>query len=343
MRGACGKCGSVTEAAVPWCPVCGALADSAPEATSAPAPPVAPSKAPAVAPAGDPTPHAAELARKAEAVFEADDEPALGDDDFEKEHDGNGHALERHDEIDGTETEDDESFPSDAILTTAPSSLPAQDPAGAFREGLVAGDVDELAFDLPEITDLDIVIEAARPAPEAPTQPEAPAAAVAPTATVAPAARAAAKSTAARKRAEPRPAPDPTDADLPALQLDLPSSRPRRASRQNLATRVQDFSVMFRIDDKARNRRRTLLRAALVIAIAAGAGYGWHHLQRSTPPPMASAAELLAGAAPPHATASDYLLMDRSVVPPRTSRVRVSALAGRLADAMAIRAMRGAR
>ncbi len=364
MQAACGRCKTGFAAGDPQCPACGARRGDGPAtastrpSTTAIHAPSAPSQAAAPAP------------RQPKAIVEA-----LA-------------ATERADERDDV----DESFPIDAILTTAPASIPTRDADGALRAGMIASDVDELGFDLPEITDVDMVVAVPQSPVAPPTQLAAAEAKVAEAAATssfsanagrqqaaapsakgrqrgkkalaveakAAAARSSARSVAAHAApsaaasallvAAPSAGPTPRsptfvldDAALPALQLDLPASRPRRASRQDLAARVQDFSMMFRVDNRARQRRRTILRAALVLAIAVGAAFAWRHLQRSAPAPMASAAELLAGAKPPHATASAYLLLDRAAVPPRTSRVRVSVLAGRLADAMAVRAIRGDR
>ncbi len=127
-------------------------------------------------------------------------------------------------------------------------------------------------------------------------------------------------------------------ADLGTLSLPSPSSR--RRSRQDMSSMLQEFSVMFRVDDRSRKRKSALWTTLLVLLLA---GVGGGILYVASRAPDADQIDLstpLTDAVPPHAEPTEYLLLDRSQTPPRSQRKRVSALAGRLAQLAAVRALR---
>ncbi|MEY3013480.1 MAG: hypothetical protein RIT45_2215 [Pseudomonadota bacterium] len=135
----------------------------------------------------------------------------------------------------------------------------------------------------------------------------------------------------------PQAAPGPI-ADLGTLSFPSPSSR--RRSRQDMSSMLQEFSVMFRVDDRSRKRKAALWTTLLVLLLAGVGGAILYVASRAPDTAELDLGEPLQNALPAHAESTEYLLLDRSQTPPRSERKRVSALAGKLAQLAAVRALR---
>lgn len=124
------------------------------------------------------------------------------------------------------------------------------------------------------------------------------------------------------------------------MQLDVPAAKPRRASRQDMTSMLQEFSVMFRVDDRARKRKAWAARIAVLGLLSVGGivGARWWSLRPTDS--VVPTAELVADVRPPHGTATEYLLIDRRIRPPTSERFRVSELSARLAGVCAMAGLR---
>lgn len=103
---------------------------------------------------------------------------------------------------------------------------------------------------------------------------------------------------------------------------------------------LQEFSVMFRVDDRSRKRKAALWTTLLVLLLAGVGGAILYVASRAPDTAELDLGEPLQTALPAHAESTEYLLLDRSQTPPRSERKRVSALAGKLAQLAAVRALR---
>lgn len=117
--------------------------------------------------------------------------------------------------------------------------------------------------------------------------------------------------------------------------MEVPAAQPRRASRHEMRSRLQELSVMFRLDDRHRRRKRWAWAGLAGLVAAVAAVVAWQAVPRQAPDHGPDPRRWLAQAVPLHSAEVPYLLVDRSTQPPRTRRVRVSELAAKLAGNLA--------